>query len=312
MAYSVDLRERMLANLDEETMRRTAKRFRMSLSSVYRIKRHYEETGQLQAKKPRGRLPAINAEGEAWLKEKVAEESDLTLARLCEKYEQSQGRKVSKSAMDRALKRMKISLKKKTFYDPKRESEPVQKKREEYCEEIAELDPNNFIFLDEMGAALDLTPVYGRSPKGTRAYGEKPVSPGTRISTLGAMTMNAMITAMCFEGTLNGQVFLYFLEHFLCPVLRSGHIVIMDNATAHLVEGVRELIETKGARLLYLPPYSPDFNPIELAWSKVKHYLRQARARTVDALYQAISQALDTITADNATGFFKHAGVSIP
>jgi transposase len=112
MAYSVDLRERMLANLDEETMRRTAKRFRMSLSSVYRIKRHYQETGQLQAKKSRGRLPAIDAQGEAWLKEKVAEESDLTLARLCEKYEQDRGRKVSKSAMDRALKRMKLTLKK--------------------------------------------------------------------------------------------------------------------------------------------------------------------------------------------------------
>ena len=112
MAYSVDLRERMLANLDEETMRRTAKRFRMSLSSVYRIKRHYEETGQLQAKKSRGRLPAIDAEGEAWLKERVAEESDLTLASLCEEYERSRGRKVSKSAMDRALKRMKLTLKK--------------------------------------------------------------------------------------------------------------------------------------------------------------------------------------------------------
>lgn len=112
MAYSVDLRERMLANLDDESMRRTAIRFRMSLSSVYRIKHRYEETGQLQAKKPRGRLPAIDAEGEAWLKEKVAEESDLTLASLCEKYEQSQGRKVSISVMHRALKRMKISLKK--------------------------------------------------------------------------------------------------------------------------------------------------------------------------------------------------------
>jgi transposase len=112
MAYSVDLRERMLANLDEESMRRTARRFRMSLSSVYRIKRRYEETGQLRAKKSRGRLPAIDAQGEAWLKEKVAEESDLTLASLCEKYEQARGRKVSKSAMDRTLKRMKISVKK--------------------------------------------------------------------------------------------------------------------------------------------------------------------------------------------------------
>ena len=185
-------------------MRRTAIRFRMSLSSVYRIKHRYEETGQLQAKKPRGRLPAIDAEGEAWLKEKVA--SDLTLASLCEKYEQSQGRKVSISVMHRALKRMKIGLKK-TFYDPKRESEPVKKKREEYCEEIAELDPSKLIFLDEMGAALNLTPTYGRSVKGTRACGEKPTSPGTRISTLGAMTMNAMLTAMCFEGYCSTSTF---------------------------------------------------------------------------------------------------------
>ena len=100
-----------------------------------------------------------------------------------------------------------------------------------------------------MGAALNLTPVYGRSPKGTRAYGEKPTSPGTRISTLGAMTMNAMCSAMCFEGTLNGHVFLFFLKHFLCPLLRPGHIVIMDNATAHLVEGVRELHTKAKARV---------------------------------------------------------------
>jgi transposase len=112
MAYSVDLRERVLANLEEESMRRTAKRFRMSLSSVYRIKRHYEETGQLKAKTPRGRLPAINEQGEAWVRALIHRESDLTLATLCERYEQSQGRKVSKSAMDRTLKRMRISLKK--------------------------------------------------------------------------------------------------------------------------------------------------------------------------------------------------------
>ena len=117
MAYSVDLRERVLANLEEESMRRTAKRFRMSLSSVYRIKRHYEETGQLKAKTPplrylRRRLPAINEQGEAWLRALIPQESDLTLATLCERYEQSQGRKVSKSAMDRTLKRMRISLKK--------------------------------------------------------------------------------------------------------------------------------------------------------------------------------------------------------
>lgn len=162
-----------------------------------------------------------------------------------------------------------------------------------------------------MGATLNLTPTYGRSVKGTRACGEKPTSPGTRLSTIGALTVNAILTAMCFEGTLNGQVFLFFLEHFLCPVLQPGQIVILDNAKAHGVEEVRELIESKGARLLYLPPYSPDLNPIELAWSKVKYYLRKTRARTVDALYQALSQALTTITPENATAFFEHVGVCI-
>jgi transposase len=112
MAYSVDLRERVLANLKEESMRRTAKRFRMSLSSVYRIKRHDEETGQLKAKTPPGRRPAINEPGEAWLRALIDQASDLTLATLCERDEQSQGRKVSPSAMDRTLKRMRISLKK--------------------------------------------------------------------------------------------------------------------------------------------------------------------------------------------------------
>lgn len=116
---------------------------------------------------------------------------------------------------------------------------------------------------------------------------------------------------MCFTGTLNGAVFVYFLEHFLCPVLRPGQIVIMDNAKAHQVQEPRPLIESQGARLVYLPPYSPDLNPIELAWSKVKHFLRKARARTVEALYQALAEALQTITSNNATAFFKHVGICI-
>jgi transposase len=103
----------------------------------------------------------------------------------------------------------------------------------------------------------------------------------------------------------------FFLEHFLCPVLQPGQIVMVDNAKPHCVEGVREWIESKGARLLYLQPSSPDLNPIELAWSKIKHSLRKTRARTVDVLYQATSQALTTRTQENATGFFEHVGVCI-
>jgi transposase len=162
-------------------------------------------------------------------------------------------------------------------------------------------------FIDETGATLNLTRTYGRAPTDERAYGEKPIAPGQRISPIGALSSEGLMTALCFEGTLNGAVSLYFLEHFLCPLLKPGQYVILDNASPHNVEGVRELIEKTGAFLLYLPPYSPDYNAIELAWSKVKAYVRQVKARTVDALYQALAQALDTISPADALHFVRHA-----
>src|ERR671917_781900 len=123
--------------------------------------------------------------------------------------------------------------------------------------------------------------------------------------------LSGLKTVMCFEGTLTGAVFLQFLDEFLVPELKPGQVVILDNAKAHKVEGVRERIEGVGARVLYLPPYSPDLNPIEMAWSKVKQFLRKAQARTVEALYEAIAQALQTLSPNDAKGFFKHVGFCI-
>lgn len=162
-----------------------------------------------------------------------------------------------------------------------------------------------------MGAVLNLTPLYGRSAQGERVYGAKPLASGKRISTLGALGLQGLKTAMCFEGTLNGEVFLQFLDQFLMPILQPGQIVIRDNAKAHQVAGVRERIEGAGARLLYLPPYSPDLNPLEMAWSKVKQCLRKAQARTVETLYEAIAQALQTLSPKDAKGFFQHVGFCI-
>jgi transposase len=162
-----------------------------------------------------------------------------------------------------------------------------------------------------MGAAVNLAPLYGRSPTGERVYGAKPTGPGKRVSTIGALGPGGLKTALCFEGTLTGAVFLQFLDEFLVPVLKPGQVVLLDNAKAHKVEGVRERIEGAGARVLYLPPYSPDLNPIEMAWSKVKQFLRKAQARTVEALYEAIAQALQTLSPNDAKGFFKHVGFCI-
>jgi transposase len=162
-----------------------------------------------------------------------------------------------------------------------------------------------------MGAAVKLTPLYGRSPQGERVYGAKPTAPGKRIRTLGALGLTGLKTALCFEGTLTGAVFLQFLDQFLMPLLQPGQIVILDNAKAHGGAGVRERMEGAGARLLYLPPYSPDLNPIEMAWSKVKQCLRKAQARTIETLYEAISQALQTLSPKDAKGFFQHVGFCI-
>lgn len=124
---------------------------------------------------------------------------------------------------------------------------------------------------------------------------------------IGALSTSGIKTALTFEGTLTGHVFLYFVEHFLCPLLTPSDYVIMDNASAHKVQGVAELIEKTGATLLYLPPYSPELNPIELAWNKVKAFLRRQQARTKDALYLAYANALKSISHLNAQAFVAHA-----
>lgn len=149
---------------------------------------------------------------------------------------------------------------------------------------------------------------YGRGPRNERVYGDKPTARGTRISTIGAMSLNGIETAMCFEGTLNSTVFIYFIINFLCPLLTSRHVVVMDNASPHKNAEIEELIAMTGASLIYLPPYSPELNPIENAWSKLKQYLKKVKARTEEALYKAIAQGLDLITSADAKGWFRHAG----
>ena len=156
------------------------------------------------------------------------------------------------------------------------------------------------MFLDESGASTQMTRNYGRAPGGERVPEGTPNSHWHTLTMLAALTSKGLRAPMTIESPTDGDVFLAYLEQVLCPQLQPGQVVIMDNLAAHKVAGVRQLIEATGARLLYLPPYSPDFNPIEQAWSKIKHLLRSAKARTVEALEHAIAEALAAITAENA------------
>ena len=153
-----------------------------------------------------------------------------------------------------------------------------------------------------------MTRLYARSLCGTRAFGSAPRNRGDNVSILGALTSRGTLEPMCVHGATDGAVFLTYLEKALLPQLWPGAVVIMDNLGAHKVRGVRELIEGAGAHLLYLPPYSADLNPIELAWSKLKSHLRKVAARTSEALDRAIGEGLHAVSATDAHGFFKHCG----
>lgn len=173
------------------------------------------------------------------------------------------------------------------------------------------IEPQRLVFVDESGATTEMTRRYGRAPRGERVLEAAPAGHWSTLTLLGAMSQDGMRASMTVESATDGEVFLAYLDHVLCPALGPGQVVVMDNLSAHKVVGVRERIEAAGAQLLYLPPYSPDFNPIEKAWSKIKQHLRKAKSRTVAVLEQAIAQALPTITQQNASAWFSHCGYGL-
>jgi transposase len=172
----------------------------------------------------------------------------------------------------------------------------------------AEVDPERLVFVDEMGAHTSLAPLYGYSPKGERVRLEVPRNGGKNTTLLASMTLGGMGETLAVEGSTNREVFEAYVEHALAPTLQVGQVVVMDNLSAHKPAKVRELIESRGCELIYLPAYSPDFNPIEEAFAKIKDMLRQAGARTKDALMGVLGEALSAVSAQDARGYFEHAG----
>lgn len=187
--------------------------------------------------------------------------------------------------------------------------ETVQHERRTWSETLVPtLNPGDLVFLDEAGSNLGMTPSRGYAPRGERVVDHAPKSRGTNVSILAAMTWEGPVGARTFDGAVNGPRFVHWIRTVLAPKLWQGAVVVMDNARFHKVAGVTEALAKVGARALYLPPYSPDLNPIELMWSKVKTLLRQAKARTRETLKAAIRAALRKITAMDAAAWFIHDG----
>jgi transposase len=183
--------------------------------------------------------------------------------------------------------------------------------REDWWERATDFSVSRLKFIDESGSNLALTRLYGRAAPGERVAEGVPQNYGENVTMLAAIGAGGLQAPMTVNGAVDGTVFLAYVREVLGPTLEAGDVVVMDNLKAHKVAGVEEAIEARGARLEYLPPYSPDFNPIEKCWSKVKTFLRRAKARTREALEAALKEALLTITEADARAWFTHCGYPV-
>ncbi len=182
------------------------------------------------------------------------------------------------------------------------------RRREAWFESQLELDPERLVFIDETGLNTKMARLRGRSPRGERCHAGIPHGHWKTTTFTGALRLSGMTAPMVLDGAMNADAFRAYIEQVLVPTLTPGDIVIMDNLPAHKVVGIREAIEEAGAQLRYLPPYSPDFNPIEMAFSKLKAHLRAKAERTVEALWDAVGQVITLFEPTECANYFAACG----
>jgi len=187
-------------------------------------------------------------------------------------------------------------------------SERREEERARFRQQMKDVDPKRLVVVDESGSHIALTPLYARAPRGERAHGSVPRNRGKNTTLLAALSLSGIGACMILEGAVNAQAFEAYVEQILAPSLAPGQIVLMDNLSVHKRARVRQLIEARGCELRFLPAYSPDSSPIEETFSKLKASLCRVGARTHEALAEAIGQALETVTAADALGWFRHCG----
>jgi len=306
--YSIDLRERVILKYNEgKSVLEIVNELNVKKSFVYNILRLYKETRSVAPKPANGgRNPEITEEILLQIEALIMETPDITLHEI--KNELGLSRSIS-GICDAINKRLKLRLKK-TLFDTGQNDEEVQEAREAWKNDQSEMDSNFLVFIDESSINIGMTRLFGRAFGETRVVDYVPDVRFDRVSVLSSIRLDGTLVPLTFKGTLNGKLFLSYVTECLTPTLKAGDIVIMDNASPHKVKGVTEAIEQRGAFVLYLPTYSPDLNPIELMWSKIKSYLRKVKARTIDSLYDALKDAFNLISTDNIKGWFSGSNYS--
>ncbi len=309
MGYSNDLRVRVIRVVGKgASARAAARQFEIGNSTAIRWVKRWNETGSSAAKPGTGHSRSPLKDHEQWLLELVQREPDLNFwTKFAAACSTNVGRRpglvrYGASSIGRA------SASKKSVHASEQDRTDVTAARASWAQDQAGLDPNRLVFIDETGTSTNMARLRGRSPRGHRLIGKVPYGHWKTTTFVAGLRVGALTAPCVIDGPMDGLTFSAYVEQILAPTLVPGDVVVMDNLPAHKVQGVREIIAAAGATLRYLPPYSPDFNPIEQLFAKLKALLRKAAERSVDALWNRIGKLLRMFSSTECANYFRNAG----
>ena len=303
---SLDLRIRVLREVEAGASRREAAEcVEVSASSAIKWMQRLNETGSIAAKPSGGSISPLEAHA-AVLLGLIAEQADLTLDEIVAVMRK---RRIagSRSAVWRFFKRHNVSFKK-SLRAAEQQRADVVRARRRWMREQGMFDPARLVFIDETSTNTAMVRLRGRCPRGIRLTDHVPHGHWKTITFIAGLRRRAMVAPFVLDGPMNSTSFMAYLKRCLVPTLKRGDIVMMDSLPVHKAAGVREVIEAAGAKLRYLPKYSPDLNPIEMAFSKLKAHLRKAAERTIPHLSRRIGALVAAFSPQVCANYFRHAG----
>src|SRR5437762_1038680 len=305
--YSKDLRDRVVGSVaGGRSCRATAALFGVSVASVVKWSQRYRATGSAAAYRMGGRRPRRLTGERDWLLARIAEKPDLTLRAVVAELA-ARGLAASYGAVWRFFAREGITFKK-SLHAAEQDRADVARRRARWKKYQSRLDPKRLVFIDEIWAKTNMTRHHGRCARGARRLATVPYGRWRTLTFLAALRCDRIDAPCVIDGPINGLSFRAYVEQFLVPALTAGDIVIMDNLGSHKRETIRRLIRAAGAKLFFLPPYSPDLNPIEQVFAKLKTLLRKADERTSEATWKRIGALLDHFTPQECANYLVNAG----
>jgi transposase len=307
--YPKELRVRVVAAVEEGrfAIPEIARLFQVGVTFIKKMLRLHRTGAPLDPRHGGGPTPALQEPETARLRQALQAHPDATLAELPQVLADSCQTRVSLATISRRLQVLHLPRKKKSLLASERDD----KARKQFRKLTSAFASNTYVFIDEMGTNLGFTRRYGRAAPGTRVLEQGPGDRGGKVSTIGAIARDGIRTGLSVPGAIAGETLLFFVEELLAPTLKRGELVVLDNNPTHQLDEIAEAIAAGGAGVLLLPTYSPDLNPIENCWSKVKAGLRSLKPRTLPDLLDALVTAFASVTEHDIRGWFEHCGYRV-